>query len=189
MEKLLYFVAIIPSTDIQEKIRLIQTDFSKNFKTYEALKFPPHITLIPPIKLSKTSLLLLKKELSLVSEKTASFRIELNNFRFFPSRVVYIHVKPSIAIENLYDQLDKRLQQQPKLKRALAQRDQYPFIPHITIGFRDLSKNNFILARTEYKKRSFHANFISQSFTLLLYKQTYWEKVAIYPLAAGNNLY
>jgi 2'-5' RNA ligase len=48
------------------------------------------------------------------------------------------------------------------------------FHPHITIAFRDLKKPTFYKAWEEYKSKTFSADFICNSFSLLKHQKDEW---------------
>jgi 2'-5' RNA ligase len=106
----------------------------------------------------------------------------LDGFAAFAPRVLYIHVQPSVGLTRLRTLLRDRLQQHPVLKLPANPRHSYPFVPHITVGFRDLSPENFERAWAEFQQRSFQANFIAEALTLLQHNGQHWEPIASYPL-------
>jgi len=185
----LYFIALIPPPAVQESIRTLQGEMSHRFHSQAALKSPPHITLIPPLPLSEPAVALLREELQRTSQPLAPFPIVLEGFAAFAPRVVYVHVQPSVALSTLQSHLIDRLQQQPPLQRPLNSRHRYPFIPHITIGFRDLSVEHFEQAWPEFQHRSFQTTFLAEALTLFQHNgqqdqqqdRQHWEPIATYP--------
>lgn len=50
-----------------------------------------------------------------------------------------------------------------------------PFAPHLTVGFKDLTKQNFQLAWSEFQHRQLHFEFIVPQLTLLAHNSKRWE--------------
>ena len=188
----LYFIALLPPPPLQERIRVLQQEMSQRFHSHAALKSPPHITLIPPLSLSESGAGLLQKELNLFSPSSTPSNqnsytpeepptIVLEGFAAFAPRVLYIHVQPHRGLTTLRTHLRDRLQRHPALQLPANPRHSYPFVPHITLGFRDLSPENFERAWAEFQQRSFQANFVADGFTLLQHNGQHWEPIVSYP--------
>ncbi|HAT12792.1 MAG TPA: 2'-5' RNA ligase, partial [Microcoleaceae bacterium UBA11344] len=50
-----------------------------------------------------------------------------------------------------------------------------PFVPHMTVGFRDLSKQNFEAAWLEFKGRSIFFEFTASELILLIHDGSQWN--------------
>jgi 2'-5' RNA ligase len=50
-----------------------------------------------------------------------------------------------------------------------------PFVPHLTVAFRDLTKQNFRIAWPEFVQRQFDCEYIATHLTLLLHDGNYWN--------------
>jgi 2'-5' RNA ligase len=106
----------------------------------------------------------------------------LDGFAAFAPRVLYVHVQPSVDLTTLRTQLRDRLQQHPTLKLPANPRHSYAFVPHITVGFRDLSPENFERAWAEFQQRSFQGTFVADALTLLQHNGQHWKPIRSYPL-------
>lgn len=181
----LYFIALLPPPPLQETIRALQREVADRFQSQAAFKSPPHLTLIPPLKLQTESALQLRHLLQQLSQEVAPFAIALANFAVFAPRVLYVHVESSAALQTLHTLVNDRLEQESGLAQALHQGRKHAFIPHITLGFRDLSPLNFHLAWQEFEQRSFQAHFRAEALTLLQHNGHQWEAIAAYPLTGS----
>ncbi|MFZ9738881.1 MAG: 2'-5' RNA ligase family protein [Prochlorotrichaceae cyanobacterium] len=179
----LYFIALLPPPPLQETIRALQREVADRFQSQAAFKSPPHLTLIPPLKLPTDTTL--RPLLHQLSQDVAPFTIALANFAVFAPRVLYIHVESSTALQTLHTLVNDRLEQESGLAEALHQGRKHAFIPHITLGFRDLSPLNFRLAWQEFQQRTFQAHFMAEALTLLQHNGHQWEAIAAYPLTGS----
>jgi 2'-5' RNA ligase len=50
-----------------------------------------------------------------------------------------------------------------------------PFAPHMTVAFRDLTKQNFKAAWPEFEKRQLYFEFTAEKLTLLLHDGKRWN--------------
>jgi 2'-5' RNA ligase len=57
-----------------------------------------------------------------------------------------------------------------------------PFAPHMTVAFRDLTKQNFNAAWPEFEKRQLHFEFTVNNLTLLLHDGNRWNVKLEFPL-------
>ena len=97
-----FFVALLPPELIQDQVRQIQSDFEFRYSTKATLKALPHITLIPPFKLSSDRIEALQIDLEKFAKTRSPFTINLSGFAAFPPRVIYIDVVPNLVLPNLY---------------------------------------------------------------------------------------
>ena len=171
----LYFIALLPPVDLQREIRSLQEEIAQRFETTASLKSPPHITLIPPIRLTPEQQTALPSLLETFAAQAIAFPVQLQDFAVFAPRVLYIDVVATPALVTLQAALKKHLQQHSYLKAALAQGRTYPFVPHLTLGFRDLSVENFHRAWAEFQQRSFQGTFQARSLTLLRHPGQGWR--------------
>lgn len=60
----------------------------------------------------------------------------------------------------------------------------WPFTPHVTVGFRDLTPAAFHQAWAEFEHRSFSADFEVPTLTLLRHDGQKWQIFSELPLGA-----
>lgn len=173
MSKQLFFIAILPPLDIQRSVNEIKHHFAEIYKSKAALKSPPHITLQPPFYWEIERLDEIKRILRQFANKQTSFPIVLDGFAAFKPRVIYVDVHKTpelIAVQKeLRELLESSLQIVDKVSKTR------PFAPHVTVGFKDLSKTNFYNAWEEFKEKEFQAKFTATRLTLLQFKEKKWE--------------
>ncbi len=173
MSKQLFFIAILPPLNIQRSVNAIKHHFAEIYNSKAALKSPPHITLQPPFYWEITQLDEIKIVLTEFANKQKSFPVALDGFAAFKPRVIYVdvHKTPELITvqKELMELLESSLQIVDKVSKTR------PFAPHVTVGFKDLSKANFCQAWKEFKEKEFDANFTATRLTLLQFKEKQWE--------------
>ena len=173
----LYFIALVPPVKIQEEVTQLKVLMAERFNSKHALKSPPHITLHMPFKWKKSKLEILKSSIEKINDEMESFRIELDGFAFFEPRVVYVDVKQNQTLLELQKAVVDVGRKTLKLDNANYKNR--PFKPHMTIGFRDLRKPDFYLAKEYFQKREFKAKFDVSQVRLLKYDGGKWNLVNI----------
>ncbi len=158
-----FFIALLPPAAIQAEVIQIQNYFRDRYSTQATLKSPPHITLIPPFELSSNRLKPLQIEPEKFAKTRSPFAINLSGFAAFPPRVIYLNVLPNPILQNLYVDIADTLANNLGIIDPYASR---PFVPHMTVGFRDLTPENFELAWAEFSDRQIDFDFAAIELTL-----------------------
>jgi 2'-5' RNA ligase len=176
-----WFVALLPPSAIQADINQIQHYFATNYGSSKALRSPPHITLQPPFDLANSATLTLA--LSQFAANFAPIPLQLAGFSAFPPRVIFIDVLKTPVLlmlqKSLVNYLAKHLIVDP-------QSDLRPFAPHLTVAFRDLTRENFALAWAAFRDRPFQADFVADRLTLLSHDGLGWQVYAEFPLTGAQ---
>ncbi|ATN06842.1 RNA 2',3'-cyclic phosphodiesterase [Chryseobacterium indologenes] len=157
--KKLYFIAIYPPTEIIEEVRIFKKDLAIYYDNSKALKNEAHITLFPPfsreIEWEDDIFTAFQK----IDTHMNPFKIELNGFGSFANPknpVIYIHPEISSELQDLY----KRVKQQFSFAP-------YSFNPHMTVGYRDLTWENYLRAWEKYQHFPYKTNFLVDKILLL----------------------
>lgn len=183
-EKQLYFLAVIPPEPVYSEAQTLKQLFADEYNSKAALRSPPHVTLHMPflIKPEKESELLQV----LVAEfvKPTPFEIRLDGFGQFKQRVIYIKIEPSDQLEALHKSLQRVMKQNFNIFNA-DYKDR-GFNPHLTVAFRDLKKQEFKNAWSQFKDRDFSANVLVNSFSLLKHNGKHWEVFKDFELRKEN---
>lgn len=171
----LFFIAIIPSEPVFSEIHALKVEVSEKFGSAHALKSPPHITLHMPFKWKDSRIGELNSVINELNSDWDSFDADLNGFDFFEPRVVFVNVMKNENLEILQKKVVAICRKQ--LKLANANYKDRAFHPHVTIGFRDLKKPDFYLARDYYSSRKYEATFQVSEVTLLRHTGKEWEVI------------
>ena len=157
--KKMYFIAIYPDQKIIDEIRIFKEDLAQNFANSKALTNDAHITLAPPfsreIELEEDIHLAFQK----INTNIAPFEINLKGFGSFPNpKNPVLYIKPE---ENEYlKQLYLNVKEKFSFERDL-------FSPHVTVGYRDLTFENFLKAWEIYKDKNYKTKFLVDKISLL----------------------
>ena len=171
----LYFYALIPPEDIQSYVTQIKMDFKENFESVHALKSPPHITLIPPFRYNFDNEHQLIKTLEDFSSREIKFLQSLQNFGFFPPRVVFIKVNKSEQLKNMFYRF--KMHMDDELNISSLTRGPIRFSPHMTIAHRDLTKENFNRAKPKYVEKEISFEFEVNGINLLKHDGNCWQVI------------
>lgn len=157
--KKMYFIAIYPPEKIIEEIKLFKRDLAISYGNSKALKNEAHITLFPPFSRE----LELEEDIHTAFQKVdthlAPFEIELNGFGSFPNPknpVIFVHPEDNSHLTDLYN----RVKQQFNFAK-------YSFTPHMTVGYRDLTWENYLKAWEKYQHKEYKTKFLVDKILLL----------------------
>lgn len=178
-------MALLPPADIQEYANQIKQHFAAHYDSRAALKSPPHITLQPPFKWANEAVLSLKQSLTQFTNHHQPVPIKLQGFAAFPPRVIYINVLKTQELLTLQADLMAYLATHLEIIDLVAQKRS--FAPHMTVAFRDLTRQNFRAAWAEFQHRSFEFEFTATSLTLLIHDGKRWNVEADFPLTRHQS--
>ncbi|MGB3404797.1 MAG: 2'-5' RNA ligase family protein [Microcoleaceae cyanobacterium] len=169
----LFFIALLPPAEIQSEITQIKQYFAQNYDSRHALKSPPHITLQSPFKWLISDLNRLEQSLKTFAAQQAFFPVTLSGFNAFPPRVIYVDVVKTTELMNLQNNLVADLLYD--LGDFNSRSSHHRFTPHMTVAFRDLTRENFRAGWTEFKNKPIQYEFVANQLTLLIHTGKYWQ--------------
>lgn len=145
---------------------------SRRFFSKQARYSPPHITLHMPFEWREDKEEELKSVFKRALQKTSPFQIPLSGFGSFPPRVIFVKPENNEALNLLHQVVGEAA----RLKLNLLSQDAYsrPFHPHITIAFRDLKREYFNLAWSEFKSKTYTKSFTCSGINILKKQGQYW---------------
>jgi len=157
--KKMYFIAIYPPQEIIEEIKAFKRDLVMNYANSKALKNEAHITLFPPfsreIEMEDDIHIAFQK----INTEINPFEVELDGFGSFPNPknpVLYIKPNANIHLTELYHRVKEYFNFVP-----------YSFNPHMTVGYRDLSWENYLKAWEKYETKDYKTKFLVDKIILL----------------------
>ncbi|MBL1219234.1 2'-5' RNA ligase family protein [Chryseobacterium sp. L7] len=157
--KKMYFIAIYPPQDIIDEVRVFKQDLAKNYDNSKALTNDAHITLLAPFDRDQE----LESDIHAAFEKIDTnippFAIVLDGFGSFPhpkNPVLFIHPEPNEHLNILHERI-----RQPFSFGVKS------FTPHVTIGYRNLSFDNYLKAWEVYRDKEYKTKFIVDKILLL----------------------
>lgn len=168
-----FFIALVPPQDIQDYTNQIKQYFAEQYASSGAQKSPPHITLQPPFEWADSNVSVLEAALKEFASEQQPVPITLSGFDAFAPRVIYINVVKSQALLTLQANLMAYLASHLGIVDQVSQ--SRPFAPHMTVAFRDLTKQNFRVAWPEFQQRQLNFEFTAENLTLLLHDGKRWQ--------------
>jgi 2'-5' RNA ligase len=171
MSENLYFIAVIPPKDIQDRVTGFKKLVSDRFGSKHALKSPPHITLIPPFWWCDQRLDELIVDLKDWSKDKSRFEIKLHNFDCFKPRVIFIDILPNAILDSLQTDLKNHLMK----CWGLMSDHRSKFHPHLTIAFKDLKTSSFYRAWDLFKDQEYSDSFVCTNVCLLKHEGGKWH--------------
>jgi 2'-5' RNA ligase len=180
-----FFIALLPPREIQDYANQIRQIFAEHYASRGAQNSPPHITLQPPFEWANAEVPLLEECLRQFSLLRQSVPVTLNGYGAFAPRVIYINVVRNQELLTLQAELMAHLETNLGIADKVSKTR--PFAPHMTVAFKDLTKQNFQVAWQEFGKQQLHFEFIANNFTLLLHDSKRWNVKTQFPFAPDNN--
>ena len=168
-----FFIALLPPQEIQDYATDIKEYFAQNYNSRHALKSPPHITLQPPFEWSVDNVSVLEQTLSTFAQTQTSVPIILKGFAAFVPRVIYINVIKTPELMGLQSYLMAHLEESLGIVDPVSKTR--PFAPHMTVAFKDLTKQNFRAAWPEFQRRELEFKFTASQLTLLIHDGNRWN--------------
>ncbi|PIG92663.1 2'-5' RNA ligase [Gloeocapsopsis sp. IPPAS B-1203] len=177
-----YFIALLPPLEIQNSVRDIQQHFAEHYNSRGALRSPPHITLQPPFLWEVERVNELESHLKNFVQQRSLVPIVLDGFGAFSPRVIYINVRKSPELLNAQADLMTHCELLGIVDPVSKTR---PFAPHMTVAFRDLTRQNFKAAWTQFQHQQLYFEFIASGVTLLIHNGK-WIVHTIFPFTFNN---
>lgn len=177
---MLRLLAILPPEPISGIVRREQERIATVHGPQHALKTPPHITLIPPVKADMKQAYLLEEICLMVTEKIAPFPIRLHGYGAFQKNVVFVRIEQNERLELLQFQLQKEIELiLPDLLKGYPDRR---FTPHMTIAHKDIKGETFNTVWDELSQRRIDLSFPAKMVTLLDHDGKKWTPLKNFPL-------
>jgi 2'-5' RNA ligase len=167
--KKMYFIAIYPPQNIIEEIKIFKQDFALNFDNSKALKNEAHITLFPPFSREVTLENDILEAFQKINTTVSPFEIELNGFGSFAhpkNPVVFVRPENNEQLNELYLRV-----------KEIFNFMNYSFHPHVTVGFRNLTWENYLKAWEKYQDKEYKTKFLVDKITLLRHDEN-WIPIA-----------
>jgi 2'-5' RNA ligase len=168
-----FFIALLPPQDIQDYANQIKQYFADNYASRHAQKSPPHITLQPPFEWVDSDVSQLEASIREFANEQQPLPITLSGFAAFAPRVIYIDVVRRQELLTLQADLITYVEANLGIVDKIGKNR--PFAPHMTVAFRDLTRQNFKAAWREFENRQLHFEFTADKLTLLIHDGRRWN--------------
>lgn len=175
-----FFIGLLPPLEMRSYANQIQQHFANHYASRTALNSPPHITLQSPFEWPLARRDELIERLTQFAQRPRSVGVTLLGFGAFAPRVIFINVLRSAALLALQADLCQHLASNLGVYERFASR---PFAPHMTVAFRDLTKENFRQAWPIFAQKPLNLTnapnhqyqFVVQSIVLLQHDGRVWQ--------------
>ncbi|WP_114792093.1 2'-5' RNA ligase family protein [Niabella yanshanensis] len=158
-----YLLLIEPRKDLSDAITEIKKAFYNRYKTQEALKGKPHLTLVNYKQYTSFESRIVQK-LRTISVRLSPIAIDLQDYGSFPSHTIYINVVSRSTVQNLVKNIRTHLQGLMKMDKD--NKPHFIMEPHITIA-RRLKPWQYEQGWLDYSHQSFSGRFIANTMVLL----------------------
>lgn len=165
----MYFIAIYPPQNIIEEIKIFKQDFALHYENSKALKNEAHITLFPPFSREITSENDILEAFQKINTTVSPFEIELNGFGSFANPknpVIFVKPENNGQLNDLYLRVTE-----------IFNFMNYSFHPHVTVGYRNLTWENYLKAWEQYQDREYKTKFLVDKILLLRHDEN-WIPIA-----------
>ncbi len=180
-----FFIALLPPQDIQDYANEIKEYFAQSYNSRHARKSPPHITLQPPFEWDMNNMPVLEQCLRTFADTRLPVPITLKGFGAFVPRVIYINVLKTPELLALQQDLMTCMEASLGIVDQLSKRR--PFAPHITVAFKDLTRQNFRAAWPEFEHRELEFEFAASELTLLIHNGRRWNVHESFPFSSNHH--
>ena len=161
----IYFIAIVPPEPLYSEIQEIKEEVGRTYKTKEALRRPPHATLIPPFNAPTSVEPDLVTFMETYGNSQKPFDIFIDGFGEFHQGTIFIKPNESPELMKMQKELAKAFNK--VYSRGKSRGPSYGFHPHITIAYKDLTRPMFDAAWREYHDKIFRRRFTLDHIDLM----------------------
>jgi 2'-5' RNA ligase len=174
----LYLIALLPPELVREQVWQLKQEVHRRTGSRNAIRLPPHITLVPPTRQPESFAAEAPASLSEFAATWAPFAVGLNGFRWFTDRTLYVQVTEAAALRQFQAALLSWCAQHLPTIRPEAR----PFTPHMTLATRDLPPALVPELQLDFAARHYEASFPVTSFELFRHDGRQWHSIATFPL-------
>jgi 2'-5' RNA ligase len=164
----LYLVAVLPPEPVFSQTWALKQEVHGLTGSRNAVRLPPHITLLPPLRESLDFEPQCTAALAAFAAREAAFEVALDGFAWFGDRTLFVRVSESAALRALHARL---------LAWCATQ-------PHLTLATRDLPPAQVPALRQLFAGRAYAAAFAVAQLTLFRHDGQQWQPRATFLL--GN---
>ena len=179
--KTLYLVALLPPEPVFAETWALKQEVHQLTGSRNAVRLPPHITLIPPTRQSDEFEAACTAALAAFVATQSGFQVGLDGFAWFDDRTLFVRVSEAAALKQFQAALMAwcitHLPEVPPENR--------PFTPHLTLATRDLPPAQVPALRGQFAARSYAAEFAVHNLTLFRHDGQHWQAKAVFHLPSG----
>jgi|TARA_R110002126_G_scaffold158331_1_gene305745 2'-5' RNA ligase len=144
-----YFLAIVPTGEIQQAAAALKMELKAKLNIKYALKSPAHITLKMPFNYNEAKEKVLIETLENFLSTKKSLKIKVGGTDKFGKRVIFWKVQADSSLTELQTDLKTFCKRELNLVDELSDRNYHP---HMTIAFKDVKERDFDEAKALIQK-------------------------------------
>lgn len=176
----LYLVALLPPEPVFSHIWALKQEVHQLTGSRNAVRLPPHITLLPPQRQNDAFDATCTAALTAFAATQTAFAVALNGFAWFGNRTLFVHVSGARPLVEFQAALQTWCRQH--LPEVVP--ESRPFTPHFTLATRDLPPAQVPALQQQFAARSYVAAFEVRCLTLFRHDGRQWQPRATVPLGA-----
>lgn len=158
-----YLLVLSPHEELRNRIMKVKEEFAEKYKTENAGKGNPYITLATFSQLAMMEERLINR-LRMVAMGQPAIKVELRDFGSFPSHTIYINVTSKVPVQSLVKTIRHETQRLMKLNDDI--KPHFILEPHLAVA-RRLKPWQYEKGWLEYSQKHFTGRFIADSMLLM----------------------
>jgi 2'-5' RNA ligase len=179
----LYLVALLPPEPVFSQISAFKQEVHELTGSRNAIRLPPHITLVPPLRQPDEFEAKCTAALAGFVATQTSFPVALQDFAWFGSRTLFVRPTEDAALKAFH----AALMSWCETHLPEVQPENRPFTPHLTLATRDLPAAQIPALRQLFGGRAYAATFMAQSLTLFRHNGQQWQPRATFELNSATD--
>jgi len=177
----LYLLALLPPEPVFSQTWALKQEVHGLTGSRNAVRLPPHITLLPPLRESLDFEQQCVASLADFWAGEAAFEVVLDGFAWFGDRTLFVRVSEGAALRALH----ARLLAWCAAHLPQVRPENRPYTPHLTLATRDLPPAQVPALRERFAGRAYAAAFKVRELTLFRHDGRQWEPRATFGLGSA----
>ena len=167
----LYLVAVLPPEPVLTETWALKQEVHRLTGSRNAVRLPPHITLLPPMRESVDFENQCTTVLAAFAASETAFEVALDGFAWFGDRTLFVRVSEGAALRALH----ARLMAWCAAHLPQVRPENRPYTPHLTLATRDLPPAQVPALRQLFAERQYAAAFTVRGLTLFRHDGQQWQ--------------
>jgi 2'-5' RNA ligase len=176
--KALFLVALLPPEPVFSQTWALKQEVHHLTGSRNAVRLPPHITLIPPQRQPDAFEADCTRALAEFAATQPAFEVGLNGFDWFGNRTLFVRVRAAEALQ----MFQAALMAWCATHLPQVQPEHRPFTPHLTLATRDLPPAQVPALREQFAARAYDGTFAVHNITLFRHDGQHWQPRATFAL-------
>jgi len=177
----LYLLALLPPDPVFSQTWALKQEVHGLTGSRNAVRLPPHITLLPPMRESLDFERQCVAALTDFTASEAAFEVPLDGFAWFGDRTLFVRVSEGAALRAFH----ARLLAWCAVHLPQVRPENRPYTPHLTLATRDLPPAQVPGLRALFGGRTYVAAFAVQQLTLFRHDGQQWQPCATFLLGGA----